>query len=702
VVALAARATRTAAMTKKQSVARTSLQRRASKSQRRPASCWSTGARLRAAWQRAASKSGILQQSRWSTALPQFGNDRWGDDSALGRFRGYQALARPDFGWPLVSLVSAALLWVISVRSVDESRIGSYGLVPLFPITFVAALAILIVSFCLFVYRDRAPAAILVAHVVALIVILHGTPLIVYDHLRYSWAWKHVGIVDYIQRNGTVDPDIGLFNAYHNWPGFFAFAALVTEAAGFESALGLAAWAPVIFNILFLGAVFLLLRLFTTDRRLIWLGLWFYFLTQWVGQDYFAPQPLAYVLHLIILWICLAWLGRDAIQPRVSIWLWRPSRFVLSLLDRVLGRAKPADPPTTEPPLWQQQALLGTAILLFAVIATSHQLTPFMTILAVSALVVFDRCRVRGLPLLFIVLTVAWMISGALVFTQEHVLAEIEAFGQTEGNISSTLIDTSRADPSMRVVALAGRALSASVGLLAFLGILRRLWHRYRDLVPMLLCGSPLLVLAGSSYGGEVVFRVYLFALPFLAFFAAALIYPAPAAGRSWWGLLLSILLSGAMLAGFGLAYYGKEEINHYTDGEVAATRYLYRIVPSESLIIEGTSTYPIRDKYYDRFSYVPIVVATDDPSHSQCSYTADELVSLMADPVYPGTTERAPAAFLIVTRSQLASIRLLGACSIDSLINEVANHPCVQTVFLESDALILTVPPESLGRDTC
>jgi hypothetical protein len=617
-------------------------------------------------------------------------------------YRGYRALARPDVGWPLAVLLSTALLWVISLRAVDVSRTGSYGLVPLFPMTFFAALAILIVSFCVSVYRDRTPAAILVAHVVELIVILHGTPQILYDHLRYSWAWKHVGIVDYIQRNGTVDPDIGLFNAYHNWPGFFAFAALVTEAAGFETALGLAAWAPVIFNILFLGVVLLLLRLFTPDRRLIWLSLWFYFLTQWVGQDYFAPQPMVYVLHLIILWICLAWLGRDVVQPRVPIWLWRPSRFVLSLLDRVLGRAKPADPPAAEPPLWQRQALLGIAIFLFAVIATSHQLTPFMTVFAVSALVIFDQCRARGLPLLFIVLTVAWLISGALVFTQEHVLAEIASFGQTEDNFASTLIDTSRADPSMRVVALAGRALTASVGLLAFLGILRRLWYRYRDLVPILLCGSPVLVLAGSSYGGEVVFRVYLFSLPFLAFFAAALIYPAPATGRSWWSLLPSILLSGAMLAGFSLAYYGKEEVNHFTDGEVAATRYLYRIVPSESLIIEGTSAYPIRDKYYDRFSYVPIVVSADDPSYSQCSFTADELVSLMADPVYPGRTERAPAAFLIVTRSQLANIRLLGACSIDSLIREVANHPCVQTVFLESDAVILTVPPETLRKGTC
>ncbi len=624
-----------------------------------------------------------------------------GEAGDAGR-HGWRAIGRPGDRWPLAAVACAVLLWGLSLRNVDLDRIGSYGLVPLLPLPFYAALAILIVSFCASVHRERTQPAILLMHVVAVLVVVHGTPAILYHHLRYSWAWKHVGIVEYIQRNGTVDPDIGLFNAYHNWPGFFALGALVTEIAGFESALGLAAWAPVFFNLIFLGAVLLILRLFTVDRRLVWLAVWFYFLTQWVGQDYFAPQPTTYVLHLVILGICLAWLGRDRAQPRVSIWLWRPIRWGLSLMDRLLGRAVQPDPPAVESSLRQQRILLGIAILLFTVIASSHQLTPFMTIPAVTALVVFDRCRSRGLPVLFAVVTVAWLISGALVFTREHFLAELEAFGQTEGNVSSTLIDTSRADPSMRVVALIGRSLSASVGLLAVLGGLRRLWHGYRDLVPMLLGISPLLMLVGNSYGGEVVFRVYLFALPFLAFFAAGLVYPSPASGRSWPAVAPPLLLSGAMLVGLCFAYYGKEEVNHFTDSEVAATRYLYRIAPPESLIIEGTSSYPVRDWHYDQFSYVPIVIAADNPAYSQCSYSVDDLASLMADPVYPGTTERAPAAYLIWTRSQRASIRLLGACPMDHLMDELTHHPCVETVFFDPDAVILTVPRDPTRVGSC
>jgi hypothetical protein len=627
---------------------------------------------------------------------------QWRDAWSLHSSRGSQVLARPEVGWPLAALLIAVLLWAISLRSIDVSRIGAYGLVPLFPVTFFAALGILIVSFTFSVNRDRAPAMILTAHVVALIVILHATPPILYGHLRYSWAWKHVGIVDYIQRNGTVDPGIGLLNAYHNWPGFFALAALLTEAAGFETALGIAAWAPVAFNLLFVGAVFLVLQRFTSDRRLVWLGVWMFALSAWVGQDYFAPQPTVYVLHLLIIWICLTWLGHDPSRPPLFFWQWRPVRFALSLVDRILGPAAPADPPAREAPLWQQRSLLAAAILFFAVIATTHQLTPFLTILAITALVFFDRCRARGLPVLFMVLTVAWMISGALLFTQEHLLEEIASFGQTEGNVSGTLIDTSRADPSMRVIALAGRALSGGIGLLALLGILRRLRHRYRDLVPILLSGSSILILAGSSYGGEVVFRVYLFSLPFLAFFAAAFFYPTLAIGRSWWTALVTMVVCGAMLAGFSLAYYGKEEMNHFTDGEVAATRYLYRVAPEESLIIEGTSTYPIRDQFYEKFSYYPIVIAVDDPPYAECEYSVDDLLSLLKDPIYPGTSERAPASYLIVTRSQLASTRLLGACSIQPVVDEMASLPCVETIFVDPDAAILTIRDDPAALAEC
>ena len=59
-------------------------------------------------------------------------------------------------------------------------------------------------------------------------------------------------------------------------------------------------------------------------------------------------------------------------------------------------------------------------------------------------------------------------------------------------------------------------------------------------------------MLAVTSYGGEVIFRVYLFALPFLAFYAATLFFPSPYKGLS------ANTMMGAALFGVALAQTGE------------------------------------------------------------------------------------------------------------------------------------------------
>src|SRR5205085_4136438 len=121
---------------------------------------------------------------------------------------------------PLLAVVSAIVLWAASLPGVDLSRMNDLGLVSVLPPATYVALIVLIVSYCLLVHQRQAPMPIALLHVIVLIVMIHGTPAILYGTLRYSWAWKHVAIVDYIQRHGSVNPYISFLNAYHNWPGF--------------------------------------------------------------------------------------------------------------------------------------------------------------------------------------------------------------------------------------------------------------------------------------------------------------------------------------------------------------------------------------------------------------------------------------------------------------------------------------------------
>ena len=85
--------------------------------------------------------------------------------------------------------------------------------------------------------------------------------------------------------------------------------AVFTELAGFESLREYANWAPVLSNVLWLSGLMIVTSAWTSDRRLLALTAWFFVLTNWVGQDYYSPQALAYFLHLVILGLCLRWFG---------------------------------------------------------------------------------------------------------------------------------------------------------------------------------------------------------------------------------------------------------------------------------------------------------------------------------------------------------------------------------------------------------
>ena len=104
---------------------------------------------------------------------------------------------------PLLAVMCAVLLWGTSLPGVDLSRMGDLGLVTVLPPAMYAAFVLLTVSFCLAVQRHQTPVGVLLLHVIVLIVMIHGTPAILEGTLRYAWAWKHVAIVDYIQRHGS-------------------------------------------------------------------------------------------------------------------------------------------------------------------------------------------------------------------------------------------------------------------------------------------------------------------------------------------------------------------------------------------------------------------------------------------------------------------------------------------------------------------
>jgi GT2 family glycosyltransferase len=603
----------------------------------------------------------------------------------------------------LLPLLIAVASWTNAVRDVTLTRMGDLGLVSVLPVTFWVAVAVLCVSVVVLIHRARAPEWVLGAYVATLIVVLHGTPALLYPSPRYAWTWKHVGIVDYVIRHNAVDPTIGNLGAYHDWPGFFTIAAVVTKGSGLQSALSFAGWAPPVVHLLYLPLLVALFRTLTRDRRRVWAAVLLFLLTDWVGQEYFSPQAFAYLLYLALLLICLRWLPVASARTAPRL--------------RRLLEHRPA---LTRAPITDggRRILLGVVVVLMGAIASSHQLTPFM---AVSTLVLLLLARQVGpwwLPWLMAAISLVWVGVVARPFVADNLYWIVQSIGRPAGNTQTNFIDLSLVPPEQRVVAWADRALTAVTGLLAAVG-----WWRTRragrfESIPALLAIAPLPMVVANSYGGEMLFRVFLFALPGLVILAAAALYPcpvpvlsgdgSPSGGSSSGGsssgdvrsgttssgvrrrrglptLVTGIGLSLALAGSFSLAYYGKERMNFFTPAEVAGSSWLYGHAPSGSFLVAPTADLPWGFTHYEAYQY--LFLEELDPVDLK-TFAADpepRLVNLMR-------ASRSPDDYLIVTRSTTVAAQYTGSLPqtlMPALDRALAASPDFSVAFRNADVVV-------------
>jgi hypothetical protein len=557
-----------------------------------------------------------------------------------------------DVSVPVRALVATApvavalALWALSLQGVDLDRMTDLGLISVLPPAFYVAVAVLTAGFVAALVAPVLRPVVLALHATALIAVLHATPTILYGTLRYGWSWKHVGIVDYIQRHHAVDQHYWFLQAYHDWPGFFSLGTLAVDAMGERTAVGIASWAPPFFALLFLGAVLFVAGGLTSNRRVAWGAALVFLLGNWVGQDYFAPQALSYFLYLIIIGIALRWFG-------------------------LRGPAPAAGPRT-------RGALIGLSIAASAAIVTSHQLTPFLLIAALVGLRVVRQAHVPWLLPAVILMTGAWIATAARPFLDNNWYWIADSIGSPGGNASSTLISLGRASDGMSLVAHGDRALTAAVILLAAAGALRRLWLGHVERAALVLAACPCVALAGTSYGGEILFRVYFFALPFLALLGAyALPIRSASAGHNGSRAFVAVA-SAVLVSGFCVSYYGKERMHRFSRDEVAASEWLYRTAPADSLMLSGTFDYPWAFSRYEQFEYEALATDPLGRRRRVIARPARVVEALLDDRPRPG-------AYLVIGRAQQAAVDMTGVMpsgTLQRIERAVAASPRFELVF--------------------
>ena len=543
-----------------------------------------------------------------------------------------------------VSIGSLAL-WVAAMAAADLGRLTDIGLVSVLPFWSYLSFIPIVGAFVLVLYGQRPSTWLLAAIVVILILMLYGAVPFVEGEPRFSPSWRHLGVIDYVTRHGGVDATI---DAYHNWPGMFILVSAVAGALGMTDLNGLALWAPVWLNLLYLPPLYILLSSLTDDRRVVWLGIWLFYLMDWIGQDYFSPQGLGLFFFLTAMAVILRWFAAPDAGRRGGQAIEKPAR--ISRLPRPLRGAwdrlferDPIRADTLSPA--RRAGLMALFLVLFGFTITAHQLTPFFSVSAIGALVVLVRVRWPSLPVLMSVMIAAWVAFVAVAFLIGHFQNVAGYVGTLSDSLSANLIGRLQGSPGHRFVVYLRLGFAAVVWVVAGIGILRRMRAGRWDVTAVALAAAPFPLFAVQAYGGEMLLRIYLFSLPFMALLIAFAVLPRRSEQPSRWVGMFVVVLSLTLIGPFLITRYGNERIESFTAGEVAAVTQLYQMAPPGSMLVGVVGDVPWKNVRYEEYRYRP---AGDD------SYYHD------LDSMFLAMSTHNGPVFLILTRTQSAYVEMI------------------------------------------
>lgn len=597
-------------------------------------------------------------------------------------------LRRPDrlhLAAVLALTVGGSALALSSLRGVDTTKVDNLGMISVLPTAWFAGAAVVAAAFLLSltpgVHLRKTP----LAPLLALVVLLHGLAGMVEEHPRFPVAWLHAGFVEQITRTHSL---LQNFDARFSWPGAFTFGGLIQGVAGLDSAVPLIRYAPVVYNLLYLLPLWSIAATASRDPRVRWATLYVFVLANWVGQDYLSPQGLNLFLWLTAVAVVLRWFryhqkrlgtGRQRRFGRLRIWL---------------GMAGGPDPLGAGRGPLRGPAAAGAALLLAglgAAMTVSHQLTPYVFMIGVAAMVVARMTNLRRLPLLLAVMGAAWLFTGARNFTDGHLHDIVGGIGNVGGSVDANVAKRLSGTDSQRLFVVTSRAVEAAViWAIALVGLVRQ-WLRGRaSWVLAFLAACPFPILGLQSYGGEVLLRVYLFTLPFMALILATVLLPAGTLRRPVATALPLGVLSIAALPAFVVCRLGNERFEQTYSADLHAVDYVYDHVPVASQLFAIETFEPTGYRQLERR---PTVVV--DPTFA----SFDELTAATA------ATDPPTDVVLLVTTGSLRYLAATGygeawARGLDAKL-EASGH--VTVLFAEGDARVYRFVPgtSASGRTT-
>ena len=321
--------------------------------------------------------------------------------------------------------------------------------------------------------------------VLAAPVLLGSTVVVLSQALAYRApnvmpAARHIGIIKYLLSHHHLYPSLDIYQA---WSGFFASQAWTMRAAGITDPFTVATWWPVLGTVAVVLSVRVLAGKFLSVGR-AWTAAGIFALGNSLAIDYFSPQA-----------VVLA-----------------PSFGMIALLIAPEGEARR-----------MRTARYVAATGMSMTIAVSHQISPYMVTGALIALILTRVVRPWWTLLIGLVPALVWAL-----LNQDQLGGYLNA--GAVANFFENVAPPQHPSAAIPVPLVARLTYDVpAVALVMLVGVAAYALFTQRDrrAVAIALAGvSPAGLALATNYGQEGIFRMALFALPWIAILAASATTP--------------------------------------------------------------------------------------------------------------------------------------------------------------------------------
>ena len=446
-----------------------------------------------------------------------------------------------------VLTIIAFLLWLFSIYQAKltvRQGVGSLGLVSILPVTFFVSVSFLI-SFCFItLISGRQDQVLLFFQTIVLISTLSFTPAIIENTARNTTTYSNYRSVDFVLQEKQIDPSVQWI---HNWPGFsIAYAALM-QITAFPVPILLQTY-TTFFNVALLFPLLMFFRLTVVNWKLRWTAIWTFYISNWVGQDYFSMQSFGFFAFVLM----------------------------ISVLFRLMNSGDCTR-------YW-----CVTLLLLFSCVATSHLLSSLAVLAVVFTFSASGYLRKPVFAALLALFFASWTVYGAATYLSWNLRQFIAESLNFELIVRANVVARMGGSPEHMTVAQIRVILSALIAIFAFCGLLLT-WRR-RELgrvgKKVLITVIGVFLLTGlSAYGGELFMRIFLLSLvpscyfiskasnlkAFFCVFAVFLIFVAPPLRM--------------------IAHYGNETMDYVPPSEITGVELLYKAT-THGYVIGGARSY--------------------------------------------------------------------------------------------------------------